>query len=190
MESGGILTETQLREEETNQILSNSTEQLSGSRQEYLNAMVNSGTSIYTLTIHYIDSKGNRLTDDYVGQYIEGESFEIRSPNIDGYIPDYQTVSSSDTRVTDGNGMPARNVEVNITYRKNSIPKGEKEEKRMKNVKTIVAVERERERKSYNLDKRKNIKEHKKQDKAYLFFTKWIKVICLVFCALKSTKEK
>ncbi len=125
LENGGILTEARLKEGETNQILINSTEQLSGSRQEYLNAMANSGTSIYTLTIHYIDSGGNRLTDDYVGQYIEGESFEIRSPNIAGYIPDYQTVSSSDTSITDGNGMLGRDVEIYVTYRKNSAPEQE-----------------------------------------------------------------
>ena len=68
----------------------------------------------FNLTIHYVDESGNTMAADYVGSYQYKKSFSVKSPEVAGYTPNYTIVSS------DENGMPAKNVEVTVTYYKNA----------------------------------------------------------------------
>ena len=64
----------------------------------------------YTLTIHYVDQNGNPVAAEYVGTYNAGDAFNITSPTVEGYTPEYGYVQSGE------NGMPARDVEITIVY--------------------------------------------------------------------------
>ena len=66
----------------------------------------------YTLTVHYVDSNGNTLADDYISKLEEGQTFTVVSPTINGYTPSYAQVTSPAT------GMPARNVTITVIYQK------------------------------------------------------------------------
>lgn len=73
-----------------------------------------SAEDIYTLTIHYRYASGREAAPDVVAQYLEGESFFHRSPSISGYRPNHAFIRSGNQ------GMPARDVEVTVTYRANA----------------------------------------------------------------------
>ena len=62
--------------------------------------------------IHYVDEEGNTVAADFIGSYQYQKSYSVRSPEVAGYTPNYTIVSS------DENGMPAKNVEVTVTYYK------------------------------------------------------------------------
>jgi hypothetical protein len=64
----------------------------------------------YTLTIHYRDTAGRTLADDYIGSFMEGETFRIVSPTISGYRADAAAINSGDA------GMPGRDLEFTVTY--------------------------------------------------------------------------
>ena len=77
----------------------------------------NSGDLVqYTVTIHYIDEKGNKLRDDYIEQYAPGRAFAIESPAIKGYTPNYDRITSGE------GGMPGEPQEYTVTYSKTVIP--------------------------------------------------------------------
>ena len=61
----------------------------------------------YTLTINYVDEQGNTIAPTYTGTYAYGASYEVVSPTIEGYTPDYDTVTGI---------MGAGNVTVTVTY--------------------------------------------------------------------------
>lgn len=70
----------------------------------------------YTVTIHYIDEKGNKLRDDYIEPYAPGSAFAIESPAIKGYTPNYDRITSGE------GGMPGEPQEYTVTYSKTVIP--------------------------------------------------------------------
>ena len=70
----------------------------------------------YTVIIHYIDEKGNKLREDYIGQYAPGSAFAIESPAIKGYTPDFDKITSGE------GGMPGEAREYTVTYSKTVIP--------------------------------------------------------------------
>ena len=70
----------------------------------------------YTVIIHYIDEKGNKLREDYIGQYAPGSAFAIESPAIKGYTPDFDKITSGE------GGMPGEPQEYTVTYSKTVIP--------------------------------------------------------------------
>lgn len=70
----------------------------------------------YTVTIHYIDEKGNKLQDDYIEPYAPGSAFAIESPAIKGYTPNYDRITSGE------GGMPGEPQEYTVTYSKTVIP--------------------------------------------------------------------
>ena len=77
----------------------------------------NSGDLVqYTVTIHYIDEKGNKLQDDYIEPYAPGSAFAIESPAIKGYTPNYDRITSGE------GGMPGEPQEYTVTYSKTVIP--------------------------------------------------------------------
>ena len=71
----------------------------------------------YLLTIHYVDSNGNIVAPDYTVRLLAGDTVDaIVSPTIDGYTPDYGSVSLPSS------GMPANDVTVTIVYTANPVP--------------------------------------------------------------------
>ncbi len=70
----------------------------------------------YQLVIHYVDEAGNTLAEDYSGSFVEGEQFTVESPEVEGYTPDYASISS------DENGMPRENLEFTVTYKADETP--------------------------------------------------------------------
>ena len=68
----------------------------------------------YNLTIHYVNAKGDKVFKDYVGTYINGESFNIQSPDVTGYTPSYRAITSGDR------GMPGKNLEYTVVYTANA----------------------------------------------------------------------
>ena len=70
----------------------------------------------YTVIIHYIDEKGNKLRKDYIVQYVPGSAFAIESPAIKGYTPNYDRITSGE------GGMPGEPQEYTVTYSKTVIP--------------------------------------------------------------------
>ena len=77
----------------------------------------NSGDLVqYTVTIHYIDEKGNKLREDYIELYAPGRAFAIESPAIKGYTPDFDKITSGE------GGMPGEPQEYTVTYSKTVIP--------------------------------------------------------------------
>lgn len=69
---------------------------------------------VYTLTINYVDAAGTKLADSYVANYVEGETFgPINSPEVEGYTPQFRAIYS------DEDGMPARDVEIDVLYTAN-----------------------------------------------------------------------
>ena len=71
---------------------------------------------LYNLTINYVYEDGRTAAPSVRAQYLEGETFSYRSPEIAGYTPDYAFVRTS------AEGMPARNVVVTIIYTANMVP--------------------------------------------------------------------
>ena len=67
----------------------------------------------YTVTIHCIDEKGNKLRKDYIVQYVPGSAFAIESPAIKGYTPNFDKITS---------GMLGEAREYTVTYSKTVIP--------------------------------------------------------------------
>ena len=70
----------------------------------------------YTVIIHYIDEKGNKLREDYIELYAPGRAFAIESPAIKGYTPDFDKITSGE------GGMPGEPQEYTVTYSKTVIP--------------------------------------------------------------------
>ena len=70
---------------------------------------------VYTLTIHYVNEAGEHVANDYYGKLIEGESFRVQSPAVEGYTPSYRVIASSPK------GMPAMDLEYTVVYTQNQI---------------------------------------------------------------------
>ena len=71
----------------------------------------------YLLTIHYVDGNGNIVAPDYTVRLLAGDTVDaIVSPTIDGYTPDYGSVSLPSS------GMPANDVTVTVVYTANPVP--------------------------------------------------------------------
>lgn len=64
----------------------------------------------YSVIIHYFDENGKSLHDDFVGLYAPGSVFDIASPIIEGYIPDFVRITSEE------GGMPKEGLEYTVTY--------------------------------------------------------------------------
>ena len=64
----------------------------------------------YSVIIHYFDENGKSLHDDFVGLYAPGDAFDIESPIIEGYIPDFARITSEE------GGMPKEGLEYTVTY--------------------------------------------------------------------------
>ena len=77
------------------------------------NTVTNDVSQSFNLTIHYVDENGNPVAADYQNSYQYKQSFYVESPKVSGYTPTYTFVSS------DENGMPAKDVELTVTYVKN-----------------------------------------------------------------------
>jgi uncharacterized repeat protein (TIGR02543 family) len=70
---------------------------------------------IYTLTINYVDTTGRTLAASYVERFVEGTTFgPIVSPTIEGYTPNFASVSSP------ASGMPTRDISVDVVYTANA----------------------------------------------------------------------
>lgn len=70
----------------------------------------------YTVTIHYVDEKGNILREDSITQCFPGHTFSIDTPVIEGYTPDREKIESGE------GGMPKENLEYTVTYFKTPLP--------------------------------------------------------------------
>ncbi|MBQ7933846.1 MAG: MucBP domain-containing protein, partial [Lachnospiraceae bacterium] len=70
----------------------------------------------YSLTIRYVDTAGNAMSADYTTELEAGASFNIESPRINGYTPNYASVNSS------VEGMPATNLIITVVYTANPAP--------------------------------------------------------------------
>lgn len=68
---------------------------------------------IYNLIIHYVYATGGTAAPDVRAQYFAGESYGYPSPVIEGYTPDLAFLR------TGVNGMPAKDVELTVTYTAN-----------------------------------------------------------------------
>ena len=66
----------------------------------------------YSVIIHYFDENRKSLLDDFVGLYAPGDTFDIESPIIEGYIPDFARITSGE------GGMPKEVLEYTVTYSK------------------------------------------------------------------------
>ena len=66
----------------------------------------------YDLTIHYVFEDGSQAAEDYSGRLVFEKPYEVTSPAVAGYTPDKQKVSGT---------MPAGNVKVTVTYRKDGV---------------------------------------------------------------------
>ena len=66
----------------------------------------------YTLTIDYVDQDGNTVAPQHTATLKFEESYDVSSPAVTGYTPDKPKVSGK---------MPDGNVEVTVTYRKDSV---------------------------------------------------------------------
>ena len=64
----------------------------------------------YSVIIHYFDENGNKLREDFTGLYAPGSAFDIASPIIEGYIPDFARITSEE------GGMPKEGLEYTVTY--------------------------------------------------------------------------
>ncbi len=75
---------------------------------------------LYTLIVHYVYATGGTAAEDYVGQYLAGESFgPIYSPAVNGYRPNMRFVRSGE------NGIPVMpgdkdTYEITVIYRASS----------------------------------------------------------------------
>ncbi len=75
---------------------------------------------LYTLIVHYVYAAGGTAAEDYVGQYLAGESFgPIYSPAVNGYRPNMRFVRSGE------NGIPVMpgdkdTYEITVIYRASS----------------------------------------------------------------------
>jgi hypothetical protein len=71
---------------------------------------------VYTVTINYVDTAGTPLAMPHVERFVEGASFgPIDSPIIEGYTPNFASVSSP------GSGMPNTDITVNVVYTANPV---------------------------------------------------------------------
>jgi hypothetical protein len=69
---------------------------------------------VYTVTINYVDTAGTPLASPHIERFVEGASFgPIVSPTIEGYTPNFASVSSP------GSGMPNVDITVNVIYTAN-----------------------------------------------------------------------
>jgi hypothetical protein len=71
---------------------------------------------VYTVTINYVDTAGRTLAPSHEERFVEGATFgPIVSPTIEGYTPNFASVSSP------GSGMPNVDITVNVVYTANPI---------------------------------------------------------------------
>ena len=68
---------------------------------------------LFRLTIHYVFAEGGQAAPDYVGWFVEGDQYEVHSPAIEDYTPDYAFIRSG------AQGMPAAHIEFTVVYTKN-----------------------------------------------------------------------
>jgi hypothetical protein len=69
---------------------------------------------VYTVTINYVDTAGRELAPSHEERFVEGATFgPIVSPTIEGYTPNFASVSSP------GSGMPNVDITVNVVYTAN-----------------------------------------------------------------------
>ncbi|MDO4889815.1 MAG: MBG domain-containing protein [Coriobacteriaceae bacterium] len=73
-------------------------------------------TGLYRLLIHYVYENGAEAAPDYDVQLEAGTAFDVATPDVAGYTPDYSRIASGDA------GMPARDIELYVTYRANEVP--------------------------------------------------------------------
>ena len=66
-----------------------------------------------TLTIHYIYEDGSKAADDYIEELTTGSEFDIISPEIGEYTPDYHNVKGK---------IEDENLEYIVRYKKNPTP--------------------------------------------------------------------
>lgn len=74
---------------------------------------------MFRLTIHYVDSEGNTVANDYANDFKYGDSFYVASPEVEGFTPDLTFIAS------DEKGMPAQNLEVTVVYSANPVEEPE-----------------------------------------------------------------
>ncbi len=66
---------------------------------------------LYRLTINYVDQKGEKIAEPFIGNYEAGAAFgPVVSPEIKGYKAKTAFVRS------DAEGMPAKDVEIDVVY--------------------------------------------------------------------------
>lgn len=74
------------------------TDNISGTIEEDLSFNVIYTKNEYTLTINYLDTEGNVLFDSYQKTYKYLDEYNIKSPNKEGYTPDYEYVDGTITK--------------------------------------------------------------------------------------------
>lgn len=74
---------------------------------EYLKTTCEEGKQVHKLTINYIDEDGNPVASSKVKRVCEGASYEVVSPNVDGYTPNPDVVSGT---------MSSGDKETTVTY--------------------------------------------------------------------------
>ena len=65
----------------------------------------------YTLTIKYVDEKGNALTETYQAQLKFGEAYNVKTPNV----PHYKPVQKHENQWITGT-MPAQDTVITVVY--------------------------------------------------------------------------
>lgn len=71
--------------------------------------------NLHTVTIHYNTAGGQKLTEDIKLSVPYGGLFTINTPAIDGYTPDYKSVSNPD------GGMIDADIAIAVTYTANPV---------------------------------------------------------------------
>lgn len=67
--------------------------------------------NVFNLTIHYVYAEGGTAAEDHTDSVTFNDTYSVTSPTINGYTADTPVVSGT---------MPAKNVEVTVTYTKRS----------------------------------------------------------------------
>lgn len=65
----------------------------------------------YTVTVHYVYENGGTVRESVTKEYSYNQNYTIASPSIEGYTPDYGTITGT---------MAASNITETVTYRANS----------------------------------------------------------------------
>ncbi len=67
----------------------------------------------YLLTVRFLDENGKKLAEPVTGEYLEGASYTVPAPSVDGYTPEVTSVSGT---------MPGEAKTLTIRYSKNPDP--------------------------------------------------------------------